>query len=167
MSPRQYDRLPLETYATSAHQKLYVLNARTSFQANSNDTATATNNNQLILNCCDGLEAKWPGVVCTYSVDASAPVVPIAVNIPTYAQFTTELNNNLSGSANRSNTYLPAVLSQPVENEYYYAFNLTSNEETNGGVAKTGYPYLGNMYHKIFILTMQILRCLKTILILV
>lgn len=123
MSEAQYNMLPIETYAVSATQKLYLLHCRTNFQANASDVTTATQNHQLYVDYGKGLENNWNIRVGTIDVDSAHPMVPTTFTpVPNDSKWITEnLIPRLWGNADLSDISPPATTGKFVPWDLYTA----------------------------------------------
>jgi hypothetical protein len=124
MSPAEYEMLPVESYVTTVHQNLTLLNCRTSFQANASDVATATQGNQLYCDFAKGIEHNHPVIVVKNAGTAGQPAKVSSITPLVQGDLAT-MRNKLYGTSTMEDTYPPGICGTWQEWDWYAAFILS------------------------------------------
>lgn len=146
-SKAEWADLPPETYLESCHQELRCHNARTSFQANSSQVATATQNNQLWLNFMKGAERSHPIRVVIPTVSDSAPAHVTGMNNVSTADISNFCDRMWgTGAIPSGATYPPGICGTYQEWPMYASINLLTTTPGSPDTKWYGFPNVDKMY---------------------
>lgn len=139
MSPAEYGLLPDETRVVKTFNKISVVHASTSFQANESNVANVTASNQLLLDYTKGAALKGVGSVVSYEQSSSNPMVPDSAKCWGQVGEHQSWGNKLYGASLK---YPPGTAGVWVQMPAYLALHIDGNgSSTANGVIDTDHLY--------------------------
>jgi hypothetical protein len=125
LSTAEWNLLGAESYVTNCKQTVRLINARTSFQANSSDVQTATQGNQLFINYAKGIERDQHVGVCFNYGQTSQPAKVTSTKAIADSDADTVIDK-LWGKANFTDTYPPGLCGTWQEWDWYLQYCVNS-----------------------------------------